>query len=591
MGSEPGSHQETPVPVVTVPSAVNVSAPTNIPQPTIAVEPIANTSQPPSEPKQEAETASSSAETGQGSSVLAAEPIKPVSETAPAPPAVTEAPKPAGDSATSDAQPRPNTYAPSASEGNTVAVADKQEPAHAIDAPKAPEPPVEVTQRKDEGEAMDVDQPRDTPVKTTTAPQEPTSAPTAPVSAANPPEPARPEPAKPSEPEKPVEPVQSIPAPMEPRETPQSLASPATHASPAPGSQGSPVLPMGTFNESKRSESSKEPSGSPAMPQSPVKKVKTEPSVEKQVKQASPQKAKNTTSPEPRKSTAPITINTGEIKALVNELNPVRSVLGTIVYNPTTTWGTLQISQLPGLREEDFERLLEAKHNYVEKVHSNYGLTQYIPMIPPLSSAYVNFTLEIKIPRRFLERFQLELRQNKTNRDVWGGAGGVYTDDSNVLGVLAHLGLFDGELDLSEWNSRWKGLMLPNDPSTTVAPDSEGADDTFDDPMDETGANIPGDLSVELLLLPPLPAYHGYYAHGINTRTWTESTHNGLSYAVRNAKWESATTYLRDKTTFKRYQAEMAQDKRELADAAGGWVFRKKHYTAIKRKYEQINEA
>lgn len=282
------------------------------------------------------------------------------------------------------------------------------------------------------------------------------------------------------------------------------------------------------------------------------------------------------------KKQPPVTINIDEVKGFVNEFQPKRSFLGTIIYNPTTTWGTLQISQLPGLREEDFERLLEVKHNFVEKVKLNFGVVQYIPMIPPLPPAYVNFTLTIKIPQRFLEMFKLYLDAETMNRDVWGGAGGIYTDDSNIIGVLGHLGLFNNSLDLSTWNPKWSKLTHPTD---DMSKKRAACDD--EEMLEILRFPILGDLSVDILLLPPMPAYYGYYANGINTRSWTH--HRGLSYAVYNAKWESPNAYLRDKASFKRYQAEMAQDKRDFAELPPNWKFSAKQYHQIREKYKVVD--
>lgn len=262
------------------------------------------------------------------------------------------------------------------------------------------------------------------------------------------------------------------------------------------------------------------------------------------------------------KGSGVITLNIKEVEAIIEEFYPIRKYLGTIVYNPTTTWATLQILSLPGLKEEDFDKFIEIKQNYIDKLISDeiYKM-KYIPMIPHLPFEYINHLIELKIPNRFIEPFKRKLKANETTRELWGGAGGIYTDDSDILCVLAHLGLFEDKSEKSN-------LKLWGQPS----------DYEIIEPM---GDNSNNDLSVEIILLPPLPSYHGYYANGINSRSWTgPDKHDGLSIAVHNIKWETCDTYLHDKQTFKRYQGELSQDKQILKNQQNqkpGWSFKNKN--------------
>lgn len=98
-----------------------------------------------------------------------------------------------------------------------------------------------------------------------------------------------------------------------------------------------------------------------------------------------------------------------------------------------------------------------------------------------------------------------------------------------------HLGLFNNTIDLSIWNKKWttKDLIKPlqsqldnNDDGTNLGIDKD----------------VYGDLSVEILLLPNLPKYYGFYQNGINSRSWLTSYHSGLSFAVYNVKWETRKT-------------------------------------------------
>lgn len=277
----------------------------------------------------------------------------------------------------------------------------------------------------------------------------------------------------------------------------------------------------------------------------------------------------------PRKSEVPITLNIDEINSIIEEYYPVCRYLGTIVYNPTTTWATLQILSLPGLKEEDFDKFIEIKQTYVDKLieNSNYQ-SKYIPMIPPLNYEYINYLIELKIPARFIESFKYNLQNNDTSRELWGGAGGIYTDDSDILCILAHLGLFsEDQSNLKLWNQKKVNLIKP-----LTAKDSADLD-----------------LSIEILLLPPLPQYYGFYANGMNSRSWLgNNKHDGLSIAVHNIKWETYDTYLHDKQTFKRYQGEFAQDKQLFKDQNNkrpGWSFHADYYKQLKRKFDNLEKA
>lgn len=273
----------------------------------------------------------------------------------------------------------------------------------------------------------------------------------------------------------------------------------------------------------------------------------------------------------------PITLNLEEIKAIINEYYPICRYLGTIVYNPTTTWATLQILSLPGLKEEDFDKFIEIKQSYVDKLieNSNYH-TKYIPLIPPLNCEYINYLIELKIPARFIEMFKYNLQNNETKRDLWGGAGGIYTDDSDILCVLAHLGLFsEDQLNMKLWNQSKVNIIKPLN--------------TFNKPNDQI-ADL--DLSIEIVLLPPLPQYYGFYANGINSRSWLgKNKHDGLSIAVHNIKWETCDTYLHDKQTFKRYQGELSQDKQLCKDQNNnkpGWSFHADYYKQLKKRFDKL---
>ena len=283
-----------------------------------------------------------------------------------------------------------------------------------------------------------------------------------------------------------------------------------------------------------------------------------------------------------KRSGPPVTLDTEPIKELLTELFPSRQYLGTIIYNPTTTWETLQTSQLYGLKPEHHERFQEIKDLFEERSHD--ATVKYIPTIPPLSNDYINCVIEVKIPYAHIRRFKLDFETVIRKRELWGGAGGVYTDDSDLLCVLTHLGLFNNTIDLKQWNSKWV-------PADIIKPHTQESEN---DPQD-IDHGVYGDLSVEILLLPRLPLYPGYYANQINSRSWIgNNKHRGLSIAIHNIKWESCGTYLRDKSIFKRYHQELIQDTQENHSNISqkqGWSFNYKYYKELKQKYSEVSDS
>ncbi|CAI5756615.1 unnamed protein product [Candida verbasci] len=276
----------------------------------------------------------------------------------------------------------------------------------------------------------------------------------------------------------------------------------------------------------------------------------------------------------------PPKLNLDPIFELIEEFHPKRQFLGTIIYNPTTTWETLQISQLYGVNSKFQHDLNHIKQQYIKrKQSSNFLESNYIPMIPPLTPEYINCIIEVKIPFRYIIDFKNDVRNQILKRELWGGASAMYTDDSNILEILLHMGFFDNKLNLNNFNKGWKveDIIKP-----TVSKEID---------EDSLEYGVFGDLSVEILLLPTLPKYYGYFANGINSRNWIhESVHNGLSIAIYNVKWETRNSYLNDRSLFKIYQQELNEDFKLTNQENAlkqGWKFDMKIYKKIKEKYEK----
>ncbi|KAG2732840.1 hypothetical protein G9P44_003830 [Scheffersomyces stipitis] len=287
----------------------------------------------------------------------------------------------------------------------------------------------------------------------------------------------------------------------------------------------------------------------------------------------------------------PVSLNVQPVLQFIKEKFPQRRHLGTIVYNPTTTWSNLQTSQLYGLKPGHVEEFDILKERYESKSKEVCFQKKYIPSLPPLTADYINSIVEIKIPFHFIDKFIHEFESSVIiKRELWGGASGAYTDDSDILSILAHNGFFHDKMDLTQWNPNWtrNDIIKPLNINVNVdskAPPSEQDSDEH--------AEIYGDLSVELLLLPPLPEYHGFYANGINSRSWTSANkHNGLSIAVYNVKWESFGAHLRSRLISKRSASELAKDSNDNAKVLNGkrgWSFDYAYYKQLKNKFAALD--
>lgn len=262
------------------------------------------------------------------------------------------------------------------------------------------------------------------------------------------------------------------------------------------------------------------------------------------------------------------------LETLCSEVFPQRHHLGTIIYNPTTTWESLQVEQLHGLQEHDKQRLLQIKADYADRAAERFSDEReaYIPVIPPLTTAYINSFLEVKIPYKFIKKFINGMSAFQNRRELWGGVGGLYSDDSDLLSVLSHLGLFEDKLDLTDFNPDWK-------PSDVVRP--------LKAQVDEDGVVLL-DLSVTLLMMPTLEKYHGFYRNGINSRSWlSDSIHDGLSYGVYAVKWETYLNSMSERSLSKLAQREFVLDKdaeEQLLKEKNGWLFDYKYYKQLKDK-------
>lgn len=169
-----------------------------------------------------------------------------------------------------------------------------------------------------------------------------------------------------------------------------------------------------------------------------------------------------------------------------------------------------------------------------------YSVTQ--PLLPRFEGRE-NCIFQVRIPRRFLS---VEQRKDvHRRRCVWGTE--VYTDDSDVLGVLVHLGKVPGVLpegtapDLVAETGSGKIISrgnITNMPSTNPPPvkkKGKGAHTADGGPTIPQGK----DLIVNLLILPTLQKYTGSVRNALKSRSWN-TIHDGMSYSIWDMEWVEA---------------------------------------------------
>lgn len=201
-------------------------------------------------------------------------------------------------------------------------------------------------------------------------------------------------------------------------------------------------------------------------------------------------------------------------------LSKPRNFLGSIIYHPTPT------------------------------PKQGYSVTQ--PLLPRFEGKE-NSIFQVRIPRRFLSEQQR--RDVHRRRCVWGTD--VYTDDSDVLGVLVHLGRVPGVLPegvdpaLVADNGNRKIVITgqtsasPRSPPISSPIKKKAVNGTSNGKAEkqqvQDGPTIPAgkDLIVDLLILPTLEKYTGSTRNALKSRSWN-TIHDGMSYSIWDMEWVEA---------------------------------------------------
>ncbi|CAZ82593.1 unnamed protein product [Tuber melanosporum] len=170
------------------------------------------------------------------------------------------------------------------------------------------------------------------------------------------------------------------------------------------------------------------------------------------------------------------------------------------------------------------------------------GLSVTQPLLPRFEGRE-NCIFQVRIPRRFLSAEQR--RDVHRRRCVWGTE--VYTDDSDVLGVLVHLGKVPGvlpegatpdlvaETGCRKTTSRGDITNMLSTIPSPVRKKGKGAHAADEGPTIQPGK----DLIVNLLILPTLQKYTGSVRNALKSRSWN-TIHDGMSYSIWDMEWVEA---------------------------------------------------
>lgn len=191
---------------------------------------------------------------------------------------------------------------------------------------------------------------------------------------------------------------------------------------------------------------------------------------------------------------------------------------------------------------------------------ANKGYSTTHSMLPRFEGRE-NCIFQIRIPRRYL--YERERAEVCRRRWLWGSD--VYTDDSDVLAVLIHLGKIppalpegvepemvlapqgavveEKEVGRKGGKAAAKGKGVVNGSSLHAAPSSSTmkTNGTTTTNFTSTSAapngylNINKDIVVDILILPPLEKYSTTVRNAVKSRAWSKQ-HDGMSYMVHEVK-------------------------------------------------------
>ncbi|KAG0670882.1 hypothetical protein C6P45_001647 [Maudiozyma exigua] len=149
-----------------------------------------------------------------------------------------------------------------------------------------------------------------------------------------------------------------------------------------------------------------------------------------------------------------------------------------------------------------------------------YNFEQYYTpncFLPSFNTENINTLVKIKIDASEINKFLAGDSKRLENRELWGTD--IYTDDSDPLLALKHVGFFE---------TKTEGQPRKRTP---------GNIHNQDNVIDGEFVSSESGLEVTVLLLDYLQSYFGLNRYGIVARSWLDSVpHDGLSFGIYEIK-------------------------------------------------------
>ena len=140
-------------------------------------------------------------------------------------------------------------------------------------------------------------------------------------------------------------------------------------------------------------------------------------------------------------------------------------------------------------------------------------------LLPNFISKYINYTIDIKIPS-----YSLYNNENVLNRSLWGTD--IYTDDSDIIAILFHSGILHSNDPFGN-----------NNPVVSTIKNFNFNTDVNSNSNSNDNQRISDELIVRLRILPTLNKYIGKFRNNYNSRSWINSTHDGVSISIDSIYW------------------------------------------------------
>ena len=171
-------------------------------------------------------------------------------------------------------------------------------------------------------------------------------------------------------------------------------------------------------------------------------------------------------------------------------------------------------------------------------------LEDFPPFLPNLSADYINKIISVYIPAQVVCQFINHMESNKRwrNSEIWGTD--VYTDDSDILLVLSHLGVFQISDISNEVRTHENSLEKTVSPVLRRTPvNLNNMDDVVGTWDSKHSEQI--DLIVNILILETLIGYQGSKRFGLRSRDWFGvQEHDGLSYGVYSIEFRKRSDFV-----------------------------------------------